>query len=155
MFKGQRKLIIVSITIVLFIVIYFIFKHMTMPLGEKEHLDLKIMSIVELNVDKWYSEQKAKIIDNQAIKDLQDYIKSLELIELEKDYERNPPGHLYMIFLANYSISIKGEYLSMHPTDKDDKMFTEYYIVDSGFNPITGSSKLSRFLDRLIDEYGE
>ena len=80
---------------------------------------------------------------------------SLELVELEKDYERNCPGHMYMMFLPYDTISIKGEYLSVHPNDKDDKVYIEYYIVNSGYNLITGGSKVSRFMDKLIRQYGD
>lgn len=59
------------------------------------------------------------------------------------------------MFLPYDTISIKGEYLSIHPNGEDDKVFTEYYIVDSGYNPLTGSSKVSRFMDKLIRKYGE
>jgi hypothetical protein len=126
-----------------------------MPTGKKDHLELKNMLIIEMNVDKWYSEQTVTINDKEAIENLQTYLNSLELIELKKDYERYTPGHLYMMFLPYDDISIKGEYLSVHPSGTDDKVFTEYYIVNSGYNPITGSSKVSKFMDKLIREYGE
>ena len=106
-------------------------------------------------MDKWYSEQTVTIKDKEAIENLQDYLNSLELIELETDYGRDNPGHLYMMFLPYDDISIKGEYLSVHSSDADDKIFTEYYIVNSGYNPITGGSKVSRFMDKLIRQYGD
>lgn len=126
-----------------------------MPLGEKQHLELKNMLTIEVNVDKWYSENTVTISGKEAMEKLQDYLNSLELIELEKDYERNKWGRLYMMYLPYDDISIKGEYLSIHPIGTDDKVFTEYYIVDSGYNPITGGSKISKFMDKLINQYGE
>lgn len=122
---------------------------------KKKHLELKNILTIEINVDKWYSDRTVKISNKDAMEKLQNYINSLELIELEKDYERNCPGHMYMMFLPYDTISIKGEYLSVHPNDKDDKVYTEYYIVDPGYNPITGSSKVSRFMDKLIRQYGD
>lgn len=155
MLTKYKKIIKVGIIIVTIILTYNIFRYITMPSGKKEHLELKNILTIEINVDKWYSDRTVKISNKDAMEKLQNYINSLELIELEKDYERNCPGHMYMMFLPYDTISIKGEYLSVHPNDKDDKVYTEYYIVDSGYNPITGSSKVSRFMDKLIRQYGD
>ena len=106
---------------------------------------------LQKNVDKWYSDRTVKISNKDAIEELQKFLNSLELIELEKDYERNGTGYIYTIYLSYYDVSIKGEYLRIHPNGQDDKVFTEYYIRNSGFNPITGSSKISKFIDELID----
>lgn len=155
MLKRHKKLIIAFVIIVILILIYHIFKYVTIPSGEKEHLELDGVLTIDINVDKWYSGKTVTINNKDAVEELQDYLNSLEIIEIEKDYERNCPGHLYMMFLPYDTISIKGEYLSIHPNGEDDKVFTEYYIVDSGYNPLTGSSKVSRFMDKLIRKYGE
>lgn len=155
MLKRHKKIIIAIIIAIAFILVYCIFKYVTMPSGEKTHLELKNILTVEVAVDKWYSEQTVIIKDKAAVENLQDHLNSLELIEVEKDYGRDNPGHLYRLFLPYDDISIKGEYLSIHPSGVDDKVFTEYYIVDSGYNPIIGGSKLSKFMDKLIRQYGE
>ncbi|MCI7804086.1 MAG: hypothetical protein MR503_03290 [Oscillospiraceae bacterium] len=155
MLKRHKKLIIAFVIIVILILIYHIFKYVTIPSGEKEHLELDGVLTININVDKWYSGKTVTINNKDAVEELQDYLNSLEIIEIEKDYERNCPGHLYMMFLLYDTISIKGEYLSIHPNGEDDKVFTEYYIVDSGYNPLTGGSKVSRFMDKLIRKYGE
>lgn len=155
MLKRHKKIIIVIIIVIVFILVYHVFKCVTMPSGKKEHLELKNILTIEMNVDKWYSEQKITIKDKEAIENLQDYLNSLELIEVETDYGRYKPGHLYRMFLPYDDISIKGEYLSVHPSGADDKVFTEYYIVNSEYNPLTGGSKISKFLDELINEYAE
>lgn len=155
MLTKYKKIIKVGIIIITLILVYNIFRYITMPSGKKEHLELKNILTIEINVDKWYSEQTVTIKDKEAIENLQDYLNSLELIELETDYGRDNPGHLYMMFLPYDDISIKGEYLSVHSSDADDKIFTEYYIVNSGYNPITGGSKVSRFMDKLIRQYGD
>ena len=155
MLTKYKKIIKVGIIIITLISVYNIFRYITMPSGKKEHLELKNILTIEINVDKWYSDRTVKISNKDAMEKLQNYINSLELVELEKDYERNCPGHMYMMFLPYDTISIKGEYLSVHPNDKDDKVYTEYYIVDSGYNLITGGSKVSRFMDKLIRQYGD
>lgn len=155
MLKRHKKLIIAFVIIVILILIYHIFKYVTIPSGEKEHLELDGVLTIDINVDKWYSEKTVTINNKDAVEELQDYLNSLEIIEIEKDYERNCPGHLYMMFLPYDTISIKGEYLSIHPDGEDDKVFTEYYIVDSEYNPLTGGSKVSRFMDKLIRKHGE
>lgn len=155
MLKRHKKLIIAFVIIVILILIYHIFKYVTIPSGEKEHLELDGVLTIDINVDKWYSGKTVTINNKDAVEELQDYLNSLEIIEIEKDYERNYPGHLYMMFLPYDTISIKGEYLSIHPNGEDDKVFTEYYIVDSGYNPLTGGSKVSRFMDKLIRKHGE
>lgn len=155
MLKRHKKLIIAFVIIVILILIYHIFKYVTIPSGEKEHLELDGVLTIDINVDKWYSGKTVTINNKDAVEELQDYLNSLEIIEIEKDYERNCPGHLYMMFLPYDTISIKGEYLSIHPNGEDDKVFTEYYIVDSEYNPITGGSKVSRFMDKLIRKHGE
>lgn len=155
MLKRHKKLIIAFVIIVILILIYHIFKYVTIPSGEKEHLELDGVLTININVDKWYSGKTVTINNKDAVEELQDYLNSLEIIEIEKDYERNCPGHLYMMFLLYDTISIKGEYLSIHPNGEDDKVFTEYYIVDSGYNPLTGGSKVSRFMDKLIRKHGE
>ena len=155
MFKRLKKITKLIVIIVIIVLVYHMFKYVTMPSGKKEHLELKNLLILEMNVDKWYSKQQVTIKDKEAINKFQDYLNSLELIELEKDYSRNNSGHMYMMFLPYDTISIKGEYLSIHPNGKDDKVYTEYYIVDSGYNPLTGGSKVSRFIDRLIRQYGK
>lgn len=155
MLTKYKKIIKVGIIIITLVLVYNIFRYITMPSGKKEHLELKNILTIEINVDKWYSEQTVTIKDKEAIENLQDYLNSLELIELETDYGRDNPGYLYMMFLPYDDISIKGEYLSVHSSDADDKIFTEYYIVNSGYNPITGGSKVSRFMDKLIRQYGD
>ena len=126
-----------------------------MPPGEKKYLNLRNMLTIEIQVDKWYSKKTVIMKDKVAIHILQDYLNSLDLIEVENDYRRNNMGHMYMMFLPYDSISIKGEYLSVHPEGTDDKVYTEYYIVDSGYNPITGGSNISDFIDDLINMYTE
>ena len=155
MLTKYKKIIKVGIIIITLILVYNIFRYITIPSGKKEHLELKNILTIEINVDKWYSDRTVKISNKDAMEKLQNYINSLELVELEKDYERNCPGHMYTMFLPYDTISIKGEYLSVHPNDKDDKVYTEYYIVDSGYNLITGGSKVSRFMDKLIRQYGD
>lgn len=155
MIKKYKKFIIAGIIIIILILIFHIFKYVTIPSGEREHLELKNMLTMEVYVDKWYSDQTVTISDKEAIESFQNYLNSLELIELKKDYSRDNPGHMYMMILPYDTISIKGEYLSVHPNDKDDKIYTEYYIVDSGYNPLTGGSKVSGFIDKLIKQYGE
>lgn len=155
MLTNYKKIIKVSIIVAILISVYNIFKYTTMPSGKKEHLELKNILTIEINVDKWYSEQNITIKDKEAIENLQDYLNSLELIKVETDYERYKPGHLYKMFLPYDDISIKGEYLSVHPSSADDKVFTEYYIINSGYNPLTGGSKISKFSDKLIDKYAE
>lgn len=155
MLKKHKKLIIAFVIIFILILIYHIFKYVTIPSGEKEHLELNGVLTIDINVDKCYSEKTVTINNKDAVEELQNYLNSLELIEIEKDYERNHPGHLYMMSLTYNTISIKGEYLSIHPNSEDDKVFTEYYIVDSGYNPLTGGSKISGFMDKLIRKYGE
>lgn len=155
MLTKHKKIIKAGIIVIILILIYSIFRYITMPSGKKEHLELKNILTIEMNVDKWYSDRTVRINDKYAIEKLQNYINSLELIELANDYERNYSGHMYMMFLPYDTILIKGEYLSVHPNDKDDKVYTEYYIVDSEYNPITGGSKVSRFMDKLIRQYGD
>lgn len=155
MLKKHKKLITGIVIIAILVLIYHIFQYVTMPSGEKEHLELNGVLTVDINVDKWYSDKTVTISDKGALEELQNYINSLELIELESDYGRNYPGHLYMMFLPYDTISLSGRYLSVHPNDQDDKVYTEYYIVDSGYNPLTGSNKVSKFMDKLISEYGE
>lgn len=155
MLKKHKKLVTGIVIIVILVLIYHIFQYLTMPSGEKEHLELNGVLTVDINVDKWYSKKTVTISDKDALEELQNYINSLELIEIENDYGRNCPGHLYMMFLPYDTISLSGRYLSVHPNDKDDKVYTEYYIVDSGYNPLTGSNKVSKFMDKLIREYGE
>lgn len=126
-----------------------------MPTGEKEHLELKNMLKIDIYTDKLFSDKTVTIRDKEAIEKLQDYLNSLELIELERDYERSCRGNIYMMFMPYNDISIQGKYLSVLPSGADDKVYTEYYIVDSGYDPITGSSKVSRFMNKLIRKYGE
>lgn len=151
MLANYKKILKVGIIIIILILVYNIFKYITMPSGKKEYLKLENTLTIEINVDKWYSDRTVKISKKDTIEELQNFLNSLELIELEKDYGRNNSGHLYTIFMPYDDISIKGEYLCVHPSGTDDKVFTEYYIVNSGYNPITGGSKVSRFIDKLID----
>lgn len=151
MLTNYKKIIKVGIIAAALILIYNIFKFATIPSGKKEHLELKNILTIEINVDKWYSDRTVKISNKDAIEEFQNFINSLDLIKLEKDYKRNFTGYLYTMYLPYYDVSIKGEYLRIHPNNQDDKVFTEYYISNSGFNPIIGSSKISKFIDELID----
>ena len=156
MIKRHKKKIILCAIVLIIIMIYYVFKLFTAPTGKTEHIELNNMPRLSICVDKWYcSKYEVTIGKTEGIDKFQDYINSLDLIEVEKDYGRSHSGHSYWIYTLGLDISICGEYLSIHPEGADDKVYTEYYIVDSGYNPITRGSKVSNFIDDLIEMYVE
>ncbi len=156
MLKKCKKPIIIISVILLLSLLYQTVNYLLSPSGKITHLDYTNALTIETTVDKWYTSENDNVIkDKKGCEKLQNYINSLELIEVKTDYGRSNSGHLYFLQLPYESVSIQGEYLSVHEYGVDDKVYTEYYIVNSGYNPITQSSKVSREFDDIIREYGE
>jgi len=126
-----------------------LFRTINEPQGEIKHLDYKNALVLHIDVDKWYYDKQIIMEDKKSIDELLSYINSLELVEVPKNYEGRS-GHSYRLWLPYHDVTITGEYITVHKSSDDDKVFEEYYIKNSGYNFVTGSSKVSMFIDSVI-----
>lgn len=97
---------------------------------------------------------KVCIKDENAIGKFMDYFNSLEVIrDTSRINEYLNDKYIFVYFQNGSSVSIYGSYISILEPDDCDCDSIEYYICNSGFNPITGNSNVSEFLDDLIYKY--
>lgn len=152
--KEKLSMIISIVNVIAFLTMIFLgiefIRIINEPEGEIDHLDFKNALVLHIDVDKWYYDKQIILENKKSIDELLNYINSFELVEVPKNYEgRN--GHSYRLWLPYHDVTITGEYITVHKSPDDDKVCEEYYIKDSGYNFVTGSSKISRFIDKITD----
>ena len=165
---SKKSIIRVSIFITLAVVVIFLlinhrpFLRMFKKTKHLNYSDISYIS-VKLGIDA----NNIDIYDTDDIEKIIDYLNSLELIEemiprKEKafydgddevyDNKLRETGW-FIISISGNLISFSTEYLTVLYEDG----FTQrsYYIVDSGYNPETQTSKFYDFLEELVSKYVE
>ena len=100
------------------------------------------------------SYEEFRIDDKEAANELSDYLNSLELIEEPESYFTALREKYVRIYTHSYDITISGNYLSVHKSKDCDCVYTDYYIINSRYNYITGSSTAYNFISKTIRKYG-
>ncbi|MGN1480428.1 hypothetical protein [Porcipelethomonas sp.] len=161
MLKNKKLIKIAAILLITILIPYillFIQDAMRYS-NKKESLGIKNSILyVEIAKEKWNGEEDKIIIkDKEAVSELIEYLNSLELVQ-EEDYfsDELRSGKYITLYTAWNDITVTGRYIKVHdPYECDCCEGTKYYVVDSGFNILTGRSKVSKYINKLIDEYGE
>lgn len=157
MYKNHNKLKVFCIlySIILIINIILVVRQQ-ISRSKKERESLEITSILYVGKSTWNNSYKEIRIDNkEAVNELTNYLNSLELIEEPESYFTALRGKYVTVHTLYYDITVSGNYLSLHKSEDCDCVRTEYYIVNSLYNHITGSSTAYNFVNKIIRKYGE
>lgn len=159
MFKSHKKLKIFCVLYSIILIINSVFViRQQIERYDKNIVSLeslKIKSIMYIEKTTWNDcYEEFRIDDKEAANELSDYLNSLELIEEPESYFTALREKYVRIYTHSYDITISGNYLSVHKSKDCDCVYTDYYIINSRYNYITGSSTAYNFISKTIRKYG-
>jgi len=165
--NAIRPIVLFGIILVISIIALVYWKNYTgvpvMSLQESMNLDYNadISSIKIITVgSKPFVNNEATVIieDNENIHEIISYVNSLQLApdEIPEDYTYYDVN-FYLYVYKNNSSEIDAfvftkNYVSFSSDSSEQKRGLDYYIMDSGYNPITQSSNVYKFLYDVITD---
>lgn len=159
-------LIVISITVIVISIIYE--REISRNFKQKESFNYQSIEIGCIEVIG-RNKGGIKIEKIEDIVKILNYLNSLELIKekspnynTQKTEDSDKIGYFRVIFnpgrnfndVVCDAFTFKTDYITVHNKGYDYD-YTDYYIVDSGYNPKDQSSNFSVFLDEILIKYIE
>ncbi|MGN1480429.1 hypothetical protein [Porcipelethomonas sp.] len=167
--KIKAFQILFCIAFVMIAIVYYIpfaihiFTHkQTLKYNNVDYIEITIGNRINYEYESFY------VDDEKALEKFTEYLASLKLVKEDdpyKHYDIDVSDKYYYFSIYSDSefscedhydtIILYGKYLDINHGDDDDCVTTDYYVMNSGYNFITGESRLSDLLVELAEDYGK